>query len=533
MSAFGSGLAGGRLGNSGREVIHIQVGKAGNQIGHEFWRDLCEEHRIEYENETTRGQYTGPAGGTKCPLTGIDGDVFQEHINVFFNEGQKGQNTRYVPRSILVDLNMQDLAMISQTKLGDLYKPDYIIGNDEGSANCYAKAFHTEGPDLADKCLETVRKEVERCNCLQGVQFCHSVSGGSGSGLTGLMLKTLYDYLDKGSKCILQSFAIVPSPGMADMLVEPYNAALGLQDLLEYCHQVFFFDNHQLIDICRKTLEKDVPKMMEMNNIVALCMSGITSPLRFSGSLNSDLRKMQTNLVPFKNAHFLISGFAPLTASTNERYRKAGSVLDLAQQMISKDNVTVKCDPLNPGDPREGIIKARFLASCACWRGNMQTREVDQIMYDLYKVTSRYTKFFPDWIPNCIASNICSVPHCEKGECVTFVSNNTAVHEVFDRVIDNWDRMYRAKSYLHVFEQDGISAQDMMESRNILQYISDEYCEFARWEDQFFEDGSGGGGGKKIINDAAVENDEQQRICQELQELDDGTMYIKSAGGRA
>lgn len=70
--------------------------------------------------------------------------------------------------------------------------------------------------------LENVRKEVEKCECLQGVQFTHSISGGAGSGLTGLLLKTLYDYLDKGSKCILQSFTVVPSPGLTDVILEPY-----------------------------------------------------------------------------------------------------------------------------------------------------------------------------------------------------------------------------------------------------------------------------------------------------------------------
>ena len=66
-------------------------------------------------------------------------------------------------------------------------------------------------------------KQVERCNCLQGLQFCHSVSGGTGSGLTGLLLKTLYDYLDKGSKCIIQSFSLVPSPldRVSDLMMEP------------------------------------------------------------------------------------------------------------------------------------------------------------------------------------------------------------------------------------------------------------------------------------------------------------------------
>jgi len=69
-----------------------------------------------------------------------------------------------------------------------------------------------------------------------------------------------------------------------------------------------------------------------------------------------------------------------------------------------------------------------------------------------------------------------------------------------------------------------------MESRNILQYISDEYCEFARWEDKFFEDQTGAGG-KAIIRETAVENDEQRGICQELRELDDGSMFIKPVTG--
>ena len=29
-----------------RIALHVQVGKAGNNIGHEFWRDLCEEHGV-------------------------------------------------------------------------------------------------------------------------------------------------------------------------------------------------------------------------------------------------------------------------------------------------------------------------------------------------------------------------------------------------------------------------------------------------------------------------------------------------------
>eukprot|EP00928_Gymnodinium_smaydae_P087263 TRINITY_DN71548_c0_g1_i1.p1 TRINITY_DN71548_c0_g1~~TRINITY_DN71548_c0_g1_i1.p1 ORF type:complete len:520 (-),score=108.47 TRINITY_DN71548_c0_g1_i1:41-1600(-) len=493
----------------GREVIHIQVGKAGNMIGNEFWRDLCVEHRIQMEKEETRGYYYG------------DDRIYGEYLNVFFNESS---SKRWVPRAILLDLNMQDLYTVAQDKVADCYKPENIIGNDEGSGNCYAKAFHTEGPDLADRCLETVRKEAERCECLQGVQFVHSVSGGTGSGLTGLLMKTLYDYFDKQGKIIMQSFALVPAAGTQDVVVEPYNAALGLQDLLEYSDQVFVFDNSALTDIAMKTLELDLPKPNDLNNLVAKVMSSITSCLRFNGPLNSDLRKMKTNLVPFKHAHFLINGYAPLTASSNKKYRNV-SIKDLAQQMISKDNVTVKCDPLNPGDSREGILRARFLASWASWRGkNLMSKEVDQTVYELAKPNSRYDLFFPDWIPNSIAGNICNVPHAESSGApsVCFTSNNTAVHEVFDRVISTWDKFYDKRAFMHVFEQDGISQQDMMESRNILQYISDFYCELAKRDDKVLQET----GGATIVKDSAIRNDEQMGIAQELKDLKRGEMGV-------
>ena len=85
-------------------------------------------------------------------------DTQRGYLDVFFNEGR---NNRHVPRAILMDTNMGDLASIAQDKdVGDLYRPENIIGNDESCGNCYAKAFHTEGPDLADRCLEMVRKEA-------------------------------------------------------------------------------------------------------------------------------------------------------------------------------------------------------------------------------------------------------------------------------------------------------------------------------------------------------------------------------------
>eukprot|EP00747_Dinoflagellata_sp_TGD_P017232 gnl/TRDRNA2_/TRDRNA2_125683_c0_seq1.p1 gnl/TRDRNA2_/TRDRNA2_125683_c0~~gnl/TRDRNA2_/TRDRNA2_125683_c0_seq1.p1 ORF type:complete len:127 (-),score=27.42 gnl/TRDRNA2_/TRDRNA2_125683_c0_seq1:471-800(-) len=107
------------------------------------------------------------------------------------------------------------------------------------------------------------------------------------------------------------------------------------------------------------------------------------------------------------------------------------------------------------------------------------------------------------------------------------VSNNTAVHEVFDSIGASWDSLFEKKQYLNVFEQDGISCDDMMESREILRSVSAEYIEFASWESSLFRTDAAGA----IINDRAIENDEQQAIAEELLALGDGTMLIEGTMG--
>ncbi|VDP24075.1 unnamed protein product [Onchocerca flexuosa] len=61
-----------------REIVHIQAGQCGNQIGSKFWEVISDEHGIDQ-----LGQYHG------------DSELQLERINVYYNEVQK---KRYVPR---------------------------------------------------------------------------------------------------------------------------------------------------------------------------------------------------------------------------------------------------------------------------------------------------------------------------------------------------------------------------------------------------------------------------------------------------
>ena len=94
-------------------------------------------------------------------------------------------------------------------------------------------------------------------------------------------------------------FGVVPSPKVSDTVVEPYNATLSVHQLVENTDENFCIDNEAFYDICFRTLKLTNPTYGDLNHLVSLTMSGVTTSLRFPGQLNADLRKLAVNMVPF------------------------------------------------------------------------------------------------------------------------------------------------------------------------------------------------------------------------------------------
>jgi tubulin beta len=112
--------------------------------------------------------------------------------------------------------------------------------------------------------------------------------------------------------------------------------------MLSNTQQTFCIDNEALYDICFRTLKLTTPTYGDLNHLVSVVMSGITTCLRFPGQLNSDLRKLAVNMVPFPRLHFFMVGFAPLTARGSQQYR-AVTVPELTQQMFDSRNMMAAC----------------------------------------------------------------------------------------------------------------------------------------------------------------------------------------------
>lgn len=84
-----------------------------------------------------------------------------------------------------------------------------MISGKEDAANNYARGYYTIGREIIKTISDAIRREVNLCDSLDGFLFFHSMGGGTGSGLSTLLLETLSeDYVKKKQL----DFIVYPSP---------------------------------------------------------------------------------------------------------------------------------------------------------------------------------------------------------------------------------------------------------------------------------------------------------------------------------
>jgi len=231
-----------------REIVHLQAGQCGNQIGAKFWEIISDEHGID-----PNGAYAGTS------------ELQMERIDVYYNEAQglspeskaRGERLtaggKFVPRAVLVDLEPGTMDSVRSGPYGAIFRPDNFVFGQSGAGNNWAKGHYTEGAELVDSVLDVVRKEAEGCDCLQGFQLTHSLGGGTGSGMGTLLIsKIREEYPDR----IMNTYSVVPSPKVSDTVVEPYNATLSVHQLVENTDETFVIDNEALYDIFKRISEQ-------------------------------------------------------------------------------------------------------------------------------------------------------------------------------------------------------------------------------------------------------------------------------------
>eukprot|EP00924_Labyrinthula_sp_SR-Ha-C_P005386 maker-scaffold_1-snap-gene-30.59-mRNA-1 protein AED:0.11 eAED:0.11 QI:54/0.8/0.83/1/0.6/0.5/6/89/385 len=250
-----------------REIITLQIGQCGNQIGSEFWKRLIAEHGISAE-------------GVLQPFA-VNGD---DKKDVFFYQAD---DEHYIPRAILMDLEPRVINGIQNSSYKQLFNAENIFVSKEGggAGNNWASGY-AQAESLHEDIIDIIDREAENSESLEGFVLCHSIAGGTGSGMGSYILEKLNERFPKK---LIQTYSVFPnqsnelagSVGTSDVVVQPYNCILSLKRLTQNADCVVVLDNTALNRIATERLRIDNPSVSQLNSLVSTVMAASTTTLRY------------------------------------------------------------------------------------------------------------------------------------------------------------------------------------------------------------------------------------------------------------
>ena len=429
-----------------REIITLQVGQCGNQIGMEFWKQLCQEHGI------------GPEGIVQ--ENAMNGD---DRKDVFFYQAD---DDHYIPRAILIDLEPRVIRSIQNSPYSKLYNPENIFMSKEGggAGNVWAKGY-AEGERFQEEIIEMIDREADGSDSLEGFILIHSINGGTGSGFGSYTLEKLNERFPKK---LIQTYSVFPNLPDSDIVVTPYNSLLTLKRLVLNADCTIVLDNPALNNIACDRIKINSPSMQQVNSLISTVMCASTTTLRYPGYMNNDLISLIAPLVPTPRCHFLMTGYTPITLDNKVSMLRKTTVLDVMRRLLQSKNIMVQ------GGAKKGLYISIL---------NIIQGEVDptQVHKALQRIRERKLANFIPWGPGSIQVALSKKsPYVETPYKVSglMLANHTSISILMQGIIDSYNSIYKKKAYLDMFRREDMfkdSLEEFNDAAEVVQKVIEEY----------------------------------------------------------
>jgi len=428
-------------------------------VGSEFWKQISAEHGISSE-------------GVLQPFA-VNGT---DRKDVFFYQAD---DEHYIPRAILMDLEPRVINGILNSPYRHLFNPENIFVSKEGggAGNNWASG-HAQGTTLAEELMEMIDREADNSESLEGFVLCHSIAGGTGSGMGSFLLEKLNDHFPKK---LIQTYSVFPNQektagdgnvlgaGGSDVVVQPYNSILSLKRLALNADCVVVLDNTALNRIATERLRLGNPSVQQLNSLVSTVMAASTTTLRYPGYMNNDLIGLVASLIPTPRCHFLMCGYTPLTLQSQASSVRKTTVLDVMRRLLQAKNA---------------MVSASTKRGCYISILNIIQGEIDdpgQVHKSLQRIRERKLVNFIPWGPASIQVALSrKSPYIETQNKVSgmMLANHTCMKELFKRAIGAYDVLRKRNAFLEQYKQQPMFADGFEEfdnAREIVKSLEDEY----------------------------------------------------------
>lgn len=425
-----------------REVVTIQVGQCGNQMGMKFWDVLLQEHLAHPEHPDARDSlfYASSEGARKgAPGGGLHA------------------------RCVAIDMEEGVLGAMVRGPIGHLFDKTHFVSDVSGAGNNWAVGHMEYGDRYLDTIASSVRGMVERCDSIQTFLVMHSLSGGTGSGLGSRILGMLEDEFPH----VFRFCPVVMPSETDDVVTAPYNSCFSLRELIEHSDCIMPLDNDALarmadrslsnggrmgdatdassydpkaFHVAQPTRHKKLP-FDSMNAIVAQMLSNLTCSMRFPGALNMDINEVTTNLVPYPRLLLLTSAIAPLRVNS-QTLASGGKHMDaMFAACYERDHQLVQ---LPDAGKRHTTLAASFIA-----RGADLT--VGDLSRNVVKATGKLRMVH--WNSEGFKTALCGVSPLGHPQSLLMLSNNCAVAGKVKTLQEKFMRLYSVRSHVHHYQE--------------------------------------------------------------------------------
>eukprot|EP00736_Rhodelphis_marinus_P007840 Rmarinus@m.10790 len=118
----------------------------------------------------------------------------------------QADDEHYIPRALLLDLEPRVVNSIQNSRYRNLYNPEnfFVSEHGGGAGNNWASGY-AQAETHEEEIMEIIDREADGSDSLEGFVVCHSIAGGTGSGMGSYLLERL---IDRYPKKLIQTYSV-------------------------------------------------------------------------------------------------------------------------------------------------------------------------------------------------------------------------------------------------------------------------------------------------------------------------------------